>query len=707
MSAVSSSSSLARIAPEQLTDMEAAAELKRLSEELAEHDRRYYQEDAPSISDADYDSLRRRNEAIEQRFPHLVRRDSPSQRVGAAPAGKFSPVAHRIPMLSLSNAFTEEDVSDFMDRIRRFLGLGEQEVLEMVCEPKIDGLSFSARYEQGNFVQGVTRGDGKTGEDVTENIATLQGLPLRLSGDCPDILEVRGEVYMSHADFERLNAERAAAGEALFANPRNAASGSLRQLDSAITASRTLRYFAYGWGECSATPAATQADMLQYFARLGYIINPKVSTLSSVSDIMDYYTDIYEKRASLDYDIDGIVYKVNRLDWQERLGFVSRAPRWAIAHKFPAEQAMTVIDAISIQVGRTGALTPVAELQPVTVGGVVVSRATLHNQDEIERKDIRVGDTVVIQRAGDVIPQVVSVDHTKRPADSGAFRFPQSCPVCGSHAVREEGEAVTRCTGGLICDAQAVERLKHFVSRDAFDIEGLGKRQIELFWEKGLIRNPVDIFTLEARNQASEQPLQEWEGFGEKSVQNLFAAIQERREIGLDRFIYALGIRHVGETTARLLARTYGSCDAWLQGLRDAAVTDSPAYEELLSIDGVGAKVADAMIAFVQEEHNISIINELRGYINVEDFVSDASAATALTGKIIVFTGTLTTMTRSEAKARAEAMGAKVSGSVSAKTDMVVAGESAGSKRKKAEELGVQVISEEEWQAIATGGSNE
>ncbi|MDQ2954441.1 MAG: NAD-dependent DNA ligase LigA, partial [Pseudomonadota bacterium] len=540
------------ISVDKLTPAQAKAELKRLAAELAQHDARYYQEDAPTVSDAEYDALRARNNAIEARFPELIRADSPSRRVGAAPAGRFAKVRHALPMLSLDNAFSAEDVADFVERIRRFLRLDETPVF--TAEPKIDGMSLSLRYEKGKLAVAATRGDGSEGEDVTANVRMLNDIPQQLRGkDIPDICEVRGEVYMTKSAFLALNKRQAEAGETVFANPRNSAAGSLRQKDVAITASRPLGFFAYSWGEMSAMPAQTQSGMVQWFARCGFHTNPLMTICRSLDEMLAFHRGIEGKRAALDYDIDGIVYKVDRIDWQERLGFVSRSPRWALAHKFAAERATTVVNDIDIQVGRTGALTPVAKLEPVTVGGVVVQNASLHNEDEIARKDVRIGDTVTIQRAGDVIPQVLGVVLEKRPKNAKPYIFPDKCPVCGSHAVREEGEAVRRCTGGLICAAQQVERLRHFVSRDAFDIEGLGEKQINFFYEQGWIKEPADIFTLAARNRKIK--LEEQEGYGETSVRNLFAAIEGRRRIALNRLIYALGIRHVGATNARLLAR--------------------------------------------------------------------------------------------------------------------------------------------------------
>jgi len=686
------------IAPEKLSEDEAKQELKRLAIEMAEHDKLYYQEDSPAISDAEYDELRKRNLAIEAKFPNLVRDDSPSKKVGAAPSEKFKKVEHKIPMLSLNNAFSEEDIKDWLERIRKFLNLKETEEIEVFAEPKIDGLSFSARYEKGILVQGATRGDGEVGEDITENLKTI--LPNKLKGDFPEVLEIRGEVYMSHGNFEKLNKQREKEGQPLFANPRNAAAGSLRQLDSSITASRKLEYFAYGWGEIKGNSNELHKDRIDGFEQFGFSTNSLNGLVISVEDIFSYYNDLLEKRAELEYDIDGIVYKVNRLDWQERLGSVARAPRWAIAHKFPAEQAKTIIEDIIVQVGRTGAITPVAKLKPVTVGGVVVSNATLHNRDEIVRKDVRVGDTVTIQRAGDVIPQVVEVDKAKRPSDSKEYIFPDTCPVCGSQAVREGDEAVTRCMGGLVCSAQSVERLKHFVSRDAFDIDGLGEKQIELFWEKELIKSPVDIFLLEGKD--IDPPIKDWDGWGKKSADNLFAAINDKRNIPIERFIYALGIRFVGQTTAKLLAQNYRTLEAWKDSMAKAVDRESESYKELLNIDGIGPKVAESIVDFFGEPHNTELLGKLTSELNVAD-AKELDSSSPIAGKTVVFTGTLENITRSEAKAKAESLGAKVAGSVSAKTDYVVAGESAGSKLKKAKELGVNIMTEQEWLEFING----
>ena len=706
---------------DKLTSAEAEKELDRLAREIAGHDRRYHAEDAPSISDAEYDALRRRNAEIEERFPLLVRADSPSHRVGVKASEKFAKVTHRVPMLSLDNAFSDEDVADFFGRVRRFLGLKEDEEIAVTAEPKIDGLSASLRYEKGVLVQGATRGDGSEGEDITANLKTISDIPLRLKGKPPAVLEVRGEVYMTHKAFEALNKRRQKEEEAVYANPRNSAAGSVRQLDPSITASRTLNFFAYTWGEISELPAKTQSGMLEKFREYGFVVNPLVRRCETLDEILKFYRDIESKRARLGYDIDGVVYKVDRLDLQERLGFVSRSPRWATAHKFPAEQAETVLEDIEIQVGRTGKLAPVARLKPVTVGGVVVRNATLHNEDEIERKDVRIGDTVVIQRAGDVIPQIVRVIEARRPKNAKPYKFPTKCPVCGSHAVREVDEKTgkqdvdRRCTGGLICDAQTVERLKYFVGRDQFDIEGLGGTMIELFHEKGLLKQPADIFALtkkpekvskvlaehraalseERRAAEGKEPVKKAkkkeEEREDKVVENLMAAIERRRKIGLDRLINALGIRHVGETTARLIARHYRTLDAFMTGMKS-----EDARAELESLEGIGGVVAEAICDFFDEPHNVKALNNLLEWLDVQAMAAP-SKSSPVSGKTVVFTGTLEKMTRQEAKARAESLGAKVSGSVSAKTDIVVAGPGAGSKLKDAQKHNVQVLDEDGW----------
>lgn len=693
-----------------LNAKEAAAEHARIAAEIAEHDRRYYIEDAPSVSDAEYDALRTRLEALEAAFPELATAASPSQTVGAAPSEKFGKVVHKVPMLSLGNVFDDSEVRDFLGRIRRFLGLTEDAPLEITAEPKIDGLSLSLRYERGRLVSAATRGDGAEGENVTANVATISCIPTEVStADFPDVLEVRGEVYMAAEDFIALNERQKAGGGKVFANPRNAAAGSLRQLDASITASRPLKFFAYAWGEAPELPADTQYDVVQAFARWGFPVNPLMRVCTSAEDMLSFYSAVEETRATLGYDIDGIVYKVNSLELQRRLGFVSRSPRWATAHKFPAEKAVTVLESIEIQVGRTGALTPVARLKPVTVGGVVVQNATLHNEDEIERKGVRIGDWVRVQRAGDVIPQILEYLPEKRPEDAEPFLFPEVCPVCGSHAVREVNEktgkldAVRRCTGGLTCPAQAVERLKHFVSRNAFDIEGLGEKQIAAFFADGLVRSPADIFTLERRDKQSLKRIANREGWGQRSAANLFKAIDARRSIGLDRFIYALGIRHVGEATAKDLAKTYGTFEAFQAAMIAASDTGNEAYADLTSTDGVGEVVAGAIIAFFDEPHNRDAIAALLAEVTVEPFEAPDTSGSVVAGKTVVFTGTLTQMTRAEAKAMAERLGAKVAGSVSKKTDYVVAGADAGSKLKKAQELGVAVLSEDEWLALVGG----
>ena len=684
---------------EALTRAEAEAELERLAREISYHDERYHGHDAPEVTDAEYDALRRRNDAIETRFPDLVRDDSPSRRVGAAPSSGFAKVTHAAPMLSLGNAFDAEDVTEFYARIRRFLGLDTGEPVEVVAEPKIDGLSISLRYEDGGFTLGATRGDGTVGENVTRNLRTMEDVPQRLTGNAPSVLEVRGEVYMRREDFLALNRVREEAGEPPFANPRNSAAGSLRQLDPAITADRPLRLFAYGLGEYDGAVGDTHWEYLRNLEAWGFRVNPEAELCRSPEEAVGLYQRISAARADLDHDIDGVVYKVNRFDWQRRLGNVSRAPRWAIAHKFPAERAETVLETISIQVGRTGALTPVANLRAVTVGGVVVSRATLHNEDEIARKEVREGDTVIIQRAGDVIPQVVAVIGAKRPSFAKPFVFPESCPECGSLALREEGEAVRRCTGGLICPAQAVERLKHFVSRDAFDIEGLGSKHIEAFWQEGLIARPGDIFRLREREEAGEIALEGREGWAARSVANLFAAIEERRTIPFERLIYALGIRQVGQATARLIARQYQSVADWREAMAAAQDRAGETYLELTDIDGIGPSVAADILDFFREPHNREVVADLEAQL-VISAPEAVAAESGVSGKTVVFTGTLETMTRAEAKARAESLGAKVAGSVSRKTDYVVVGADAGSKAKKAEELGVAILGEQDWRDL-------
>ncbi|RAU21964.1 DNA ligase (NAD(+)) LigA [Paramagnetospirillum kuznetsovii] len=688
---------------EDLTPIEAAIELERLAREIARHDRAYHQLDAPIVADVEYDALKRLNGAIEARFPHLIRPDSPSGRVGAKPAEGFGQVRHLIPMLSLDNAFSPEDVAEFDAKVRRFLGLAADAKLAYAAEPKIDGLSINLRYENGALVQAATRGDGAEGEDVTANMLTLpEGeLPRRLGPDAPALIEIRGEVYMSKSDFLALNARQEAAGDKSFANPRNAAAGSLRQLDPKVTAGRPLSLFAYAMGEASALPAASHWDYLERLKTWGFRVNPLARRCASVAELLAFFAEMGEARAQLPYDIDGIVYKVDDIDLQRRLGMVSRSPRWAIAHKFPAEQATTLLEAIEIQVGRTGALTPVARLTPVNVGGVVVSNATLHNEDEIARKGVRVGDTVIVQRAGDVIPQIVGVVEAK-PRGAQDFVFPDHCPVCGALAVRPEGEVIRRCGGGLTCAAQAKERLKHFVSRNAFDIEGLGDKNIEFLWDRELVRGPADIFRLEEINGRSLTRLENCEGWGKRSADKLWESIRTRATMGLERFIFALGIRQVGEATAKRLARHYGSLAHW----RDAMQSRSEeALAELTSIEDIGPAVAKDVLDFFAEAHNRDTLDQLVAAMEalggrVEDARQVEASTSPVAGKAVVFTGTLVTMTRPEAKARAEALGAKVVGSVSKKTDYVVIGADAGSKAADAAKLGVATLTEQEWLAL-------
>jgi DNA ligase (NAD+) len=712
------------IAVEALTEQEASAELERLATEIAHHDALYHGKDAPEISDADYDALKRRNDAVEARFPALIRSDSPSQRVGAAPSMTFAPVVHSRPMLSLDNTFSQEDVQDFVAGVYRFLGRLPDQSIAFTAEPKIDGLSMSLRYENGRLVTAATRGDGTTGENVTANIRTIKEIPQTLPAGAPAVVEVRGEVYMAKSDFLALNAQMAAEGKTLYVNPRNTAAGSLRQLDAKITASRKLRFFAYAWGDISSMPSDTQFGMVQAFKSWGFPVNPLMKTLDSVADILTHYDEIGLKRADLDYDIDGVVYKVDSLELQARLGFRSRSPRWATAHKFPAEQAFTRLMDIDIQVGRTGALTPVARLEPITVGGVVVTNATLHNADYIkgignkgelirEGRDIRVGDMVIVQRAGDVIPQIVDIVMEKRDPSSAPYEFPRVCPICGSHAVRDINEktgkvdAVTRCTGGFICRAQATEHLKHFVSRNAFDIEGLGSKQIDFFFESEdpslQVRVAPDIFTLEQRQQTSLTKLENIDGFGKVSVSKLYAAINERRDIALHRFIFALGIRHVGETTGKLLARSYGTYEAFEAGMKGAAAFEGEAWTDLNDIEGIGEVVARAVVEFYKEPRNIEVISRLLQEVQPQQAEQIATSGSPVAGKTVVFTGSLEKFTRDEAKARAESLGAKVSGSVSKKTDIVVAGPGAGSKLDKAREFDVQILDEDGWLELIGG----
>jgi DNA ligase (NAD+) len=696
----------------KLTNAQAKVELKRLSLELEGHDKRYYQDDAPSVTDAEYDALRQRFNAIEKRFPEFVTSESPSQKVGAQPSGRFAKVRHAVPMLSLDNAFAEQDVLDFVARIRRFLKLGDDDRIGFSAEPKIDGLSMSLRYEGGELVTAATRGDGAVGEDVTANIRTLEDVPKKLRGrNLPDVCEVRGEVYMTKQAFLALNERQKAAGDTIFANPRNSAAGSLRQKDPGITASRPLGFFAYAWGEMAAMPADTQTGMIKWFERCGFTTNPLARLCHSVEELLGFHREIETRRSHLDYDIDGVVYKIDRIDWQERLGFVSRTPRWAIAHKFPAERAMTVLRDIEIQVGRTGSFTPVGKLEPVGVGGVIVQNVTLHNEDYIkgiggdgeqlrEGREIMINDTVVIQRAGDVIPQVVDVVLDKRPDNARSFHFPTKCP-CPLHTdvVREEtaaGEegARARCTGEFACPYQKIEHLKLFASRRAFDIDGLGEKQIEFFFEQGWVKEPADIFTLPSRNARIK--LEQFEGYGETSVRNLFAAIEGRRRIALERFIYALGMRQVGETTALALARGYGSWDAFHDACLKVAKGDEEVIAEMDALDQIGDTVIASIAAYFRESHNRGIVERLTRQVVILDAEKPRSNS-KVAGKIVVFTGSLEKMTRDEAKATAERLGAKASGSVSKKTDYVVAGPGAGSKLAEAKKHGVAVLTEDEW----------
>ena len=676
------------------TPIEAAAEMADLAKQIRHHDTLYHQKDAPEISDAAYDVLRERYKTLHDEFRHLAPKDDPEKRVGAAPAAGFSKVTHAVPMLSLNNAFSDEDIADFAGRIRRFLQLPETEPLVFIAEPKIDGLSASLRYEKGKLVQAATRGDGSIGENITANVCTIKSVPQELKKPFPGVVEIRGEIFLNREDFAEINKKREEEGESVFANPRNAAAGSLRQLDATITASRPLRFFGYALGEMDGFKFKSQQDIRERIKHWGFTLNEPAEICKTTEELLAYYRGMEEKRHALPFDIDGVVYKLNRLDWQERLGFVSRAPRWAIAHKFPPEKATTRLKKINIQVGRTGVLTPVADLEPVTVGGVVVSRATLHNEDEIARKDIREGDVVYLQRAGDVIPQVTGVDLKQRPKNSKAFVFPERCPECNSKAIREEGMAAYRCTGGLICPAQAVERLRHFTSRTAFNIEGLGDQRIRELWEDKLIHAPADIFRLHKHRKNLETR----EGWGEKSTSKLLDAIEARRTISLEKFIYALGVRQVGEVTAKLLARHYRHFSHWRKSMMEARKEGSEAARDLDDIEQIGPLVARDIIAFFAEAHNREALDDLAKELTVKDYVAPtAGRATPLAGKTVVFTGTLEKMGRSEAKSRAESLGANVGSAVSAKTDFVVVGTDAGSKAKKAQELGVKILSEEEW----------
>lgn len=682
-----------------ITEDEAKKQLEYLAKEIEKADIAYYQNDAPYLDDAAYDKLRRLNDALEAKFPALIRNDSPSKRVGAMVKSEFKKVELSVPMLSLADIFSEEELKDFIMSIKRFLNSSDDIIF--TSEPKMDGLSFSALYVNGIFTRGSTRGDGKIGEDITENLKAIRGFPLFLNKEAPEVFEVRGEVFMSKADFLALNQKNEEEHKKTFANPRNAAAGSLRQLDTRITKERRLSFLVYTWGEVSEIRWKSQVEFLEYVKELGFPVNPYNKVCRNEQELLDSFETLMENRADLPYDIDGIVYKVNDLELQKRLGFLTRTPRWAIAHKFPAEQAITRLNNIRVQVGRTGALTPVADLEPVNVGGVLVSHATLHNEDEIKRKDIRIGDMVIIQRAGDVIPQVVSVLTEKRSTELPEFQFPTVCPECGAHAIREEDEAVRRCTGGLSCPAQAVERLKHFVSREAFNIEGLGDKVIDEFYKEEIIKTPYDIFTLEERNKPADLfsasqslNLENREGWGKKSVSKLFDAINKSKSISLQKFIYALGIRQVGTATAYLIAKHYHTFTAFMSAMVQQDL------QLLVSIDGIGPAMAKDIVEFFKEEHNLAVINDLLSVISIEEFEGIANTTSEIFGKTIVFTGTLTTLTRSEAKSKALAFGAKVAGSVSTNTDYVVAGENAGSKLKKAQELGVKVITEEEFNRI-------
>lgn len=682
-----------------ITEDEAKKQLEYLAKEIEKADIAYYQNDAPYLDDAAYDKLRRLNDALEAKFPALIRNDSPSKRVGAMVKSEFKKVELSVPMLSLADIFSEEELKDFIMSIKRFLNSSDDIIF--TSEPKMDGLSFSALYVNGIFTRGSTRGDGKIGEDITENLKAIRGFPLFLNKEAPEVFEVRGEVFMSKADFLALNQKNEEEHKKTFANPRNAAAGSLRQLDTRITKERRLSFLVYTWGEVSEIRWKSQVEFLEYVKELGFPVNPYNKVCRNEQELLNSFETLMENRADLPYDIDGIVYKVNDLELQKRLGFLTRTPRWAIAHKFPAEQAITRLNNIRVQVGRTGALTPVADLEPVNVGGVLVSHATLHNEDEIKRKDIRIGDMVIIQRAGDVIPQVVSVLTEKRSTKLPEFQFPTVCPECGAHAIREEDEAVRRCTGGLSCPAQAVERLKHFVSREAFNIEGLGDKVIDEFYKEGIIKTPYDIFTLEERNKPADLfsasqslNLENREGWGKKSVSKLFDAINKSKSISLQKFIYALGIRQVGTATAYLIAKHYHTFTAFMSAMVQQDL------QLLVSIDGIGPAMAKDIVEFFKEEHNLTVINDLLSVISIEEFEGIANTTSEIFGKTIVFTGTLTTLTRSEAKSKALAFGAKVAGSVSTNTDYVIAGENAGSKLKKAQELGVKVITEEEFNRI-------
>jgi len=703
------------LAPDKLTEEQAKTELEELAKLISHHDRLY--EDAePELHDYQYDALRIRNDEIEKLFPHLIRHDSPSSQVGAPPSGKFRKVRHKVPMLSLNNAFTYEDIANFFSSIRSFIiELKDPTIpIEIVAETKIDGISCSLRYEKRKLVTGATRGDGIEGDDVTNNVNNIKDIPKHLPPSAPDIVEIRGEIYMTDEDFLSFNKEQENKGQKIFANPRNAAAGSLRQIDPEVAASRPLKFFAYALGEISEPIAKTQWEIREQINSWHFQLNKPAEILTNLEEIRQYYEKIQAKRSSFGFSIDGVVYKVNRIDLQERLGFVTRSPRWAIAHKFSPEKGQTHIKDIKIQVGRVGSLTPVAELEPINIGGVLVSRATLHNQDEIERKDFRRGDLVEVQRAGDVIPQVVSVIPKNRPKYAVLFKFPERCPICQSATAREEYESVRYCTGGLYCPAQALERLKHFVSREAFDIEGLGGKTIEMFYNEGLIKDPSDIFRLEEKlskidlnlNRSIDiTPLEEREGWGVKSAENLFNAIGNKRKIPFERFLYALGIKNVGEITAKIIARNYISFNNFLEATSSFKNTNSDSYKHFINIWGIKSAVADAISNFFCEDHNIKVIKELLELIEVEDYEITVSSQSKIAGKTIVFTGALEKMSRNEAKSKAESLGANVSNSISKKTDYVIAGEGAGGKLKKAKELNLTILSENDWLNIVNESS--
>ena len=685
---------------QNLSQSEARALHTKLSLKISHHDQKYHLEDSPEISDADYDALRRELEQLEKDFPFLQDPNSVTHTVGATPSSRFDKIEHARPMLSLSNAMNDDDVYDFVDRIKRFLNLNDEDKIQFFGEPKIDGLSCSIRYENGILVQAATRGDGQTGEDITQNIKTLKDIPHKLSGAPPDVLEVRGEVYMRHDDFQNLNARQQRDDEKIFSNPRNAAAGSLRQLDVSITAARPLKFFAYAVGELSSPIATTQSGIHQALADYGFTVTEPIIKTDNIDALITYHHDVEDRRAEIPYDMDGIVYKVDDLTLQDRLGFVSRAPRWAIAHKFAAEKAVTILKDITIQVGRTGTLTPVAELAPVTVGGVVVSRATLHNADEIERKDVRIGDHVRVQRAGDVIPQIIEVLTEKREPSATVFDFPTACPECNSPAIREAGEVAYRCTGGLICPAQLIERLKHFVSKNAFNIDGLGDKIIRELLDRDFIKTPADIFKLRDINEERDVKLERYDGWGEQSTVNLFAAIEDRKTISLDRFIFALGIRQVGQATSRRLALRYESFETLQTQMHLAQDEESESYEDLTNIEDIGTSTAQDLIRFFAEPYNQNIVHDLQSILTITPVEKVETQGSKIAGKTVVFTGKLTTMGRGEAKAQAETLGARVAGSVSKKTDFVIAGDDAGSKLKKAHDLGVTVLTEQEWKGF-------